>query len=114
MAPGLKKHITRWATLIIIVLLAVGFITFYLLPSIISADTVLAKLKEELSTTIGQDVTFDASPEIGLWPTASIKLDNFIIGPNDDNEGDVLLIAEEFSANINLLSMVFGLSLIHI
>lgn len=103
-----KNRLVKWSILLLFFFLIVILIAWIFIPSIVSTDLVKQRFELAISQSIGQKVTFESEPKITLWPNANISLGAVMVGKDDVNIEESLLVADSVSADMSLFSVLFG------
>lgn len=103
-----KNRLVKWSILLLFCVFILVSITWIFIPSIVSTDLVKQRFELAISESIGQKVTFGAEPKIKLWPNANISLGAVTVGKDDVDAEESLLVADSVSADMSLLSALFG------
>lgn len=103
-----KNRLIKWSILLLFCLFILVSLTWIFIPSIVSTDLVKQRFELAISESIGQKVTFGAEPKIKLWPNANISLGAVTVGKDDIGAEESLLVADSVSADMSLLSALFG------
>lgn len=103
-----KNRLIKWSILLLFCLFILVSFTWIFIPSIVSTDLVKQRFELAISESIGQKVTFGAEPKIELWPNANISLGAVTVGKDDVSTEESLLVADSVSADMSLLSALFG------
>ncbi len=98
----------RWPFLALLVLILVVAVVLSLAPLAISTDFVRDRFERDISAWTGHKVTLGTNPRLRIWPMPRIELNDVSLTTTDTDEPQLLVFAESFNAEFNILSALLG------